>query len=148
MAMPCSANLGGADITGPKGSPTSGAKYEALCGLKLEKCEVTFKDERLIVDEGQGISLPQFISVTTDRTCRQRAILLPMLKSCYPSQYDKDFTITYRSDSGEKRSALLVFRPGYLLQGVEAYQSFQRDLQVWIGDVIRPIGPNIKVEGN
>ena len=145
-SSPCLADLGGADITGRNGSTSSGIKYEARCGLKLEKCEVSFKGERLIVDEGQGISLSQFISVTTDRTCRQRSILLPMFKSCYESQYDKDFIITYRASDGEKRSALIAFRPGYLLQGVDAYQSFERDLQIWIGDVLRPIGPSIQVQ--
>ena len=79
-----------------------------------------FKDKRLMVDEGQVISVPQFASVTTNRTCRQRSFLLPMFKSCYESQYDKDFIITYRADSGENRSVLIVFKPGCLLQGVEA----------------------------
>ena len=62
-ASPCLADLGGADITRENGSTTSGVKYEARCGLKLEKCDVSFKDQRLIVDEGQGILLSQFISV-------------------------------------------------------------------------------------
>lgn len=145
-ATPCLADLGGADITGPSGLTTNGAKYEARCGLNLEKCQVMFKDKQLMVDEGQGISVSQFVSVTTNRTCRQRSFLLPMFKSCYESQYDKDFIITYRADSGENRSALIAFRPGYLLQGVEAYQGFERDLQIWIGDVLRPIGPSIQVQ--
>ena len=84
-ATPCLADLGGADITGPSGLTTNGAKYEARCGLNLEKCQVMFKDKQLMVDEGQGISVSQFVSVTTNRTCRQRSFLLPMFKSCYES---------------------------------------------------------------
>jgi hypothetical protein len=54
-ASACLTDLGGADITGKNGSTTSGVKHEARCGLKLKKCDASFKDQRLIVDEGQGI---------------------------------------------------------------------------------------------
>ena len=141
------ADLGGADITGPSGETSSGQTYQAKCGQALDKCEVSFKNGKLMINNKGGIYSDQYISVVTARTCRQRSIALPWVKSCFHNQYDYDFTITYRSEIGEKRSALIAFRPGYFLQGMEAHSSFQRDLQIWIEDVLRPIGPSIKIEG-
>lgn len=141
------ADLGGADITGPSGDTSSGQTYQARCGQDANKCEVSFEDGKLMINNKGGIYSDQFISVVTARTCRQKSVLMPWVKSCYHSQYDYDFTITYLSSEGGKRSALIAFRPGYILQGLEAHSSFKRDLQVWIEDVLRPIGPSIRVEG-
>ena len=140
------ADLGGADITEQGGKNTTGASYSAKCGKKAVKCTVAFKDGRLVVDNGEGIQSSQLVNVVTGRTCRQKSIIMPWVKSCFTSQYDFDFTISYRSSDGSDKSALISFWPGYFHQGEEAYASFNRDLQIWMRQVLRPIGPSIEVE--
>ena len=49
------ADLGGADITGLSGDTTTGRTYKARCGADNQKCTVSFKDEKLIVNDGNGI---------------------------------------------------------------------------------------------
>ena len=137
-------DLGVADILGPD-SEGSGV-FKAKCGAKAKKCNVSFIDGRLTINNGRGITKDQFVNVVTARTCRQRSIALPMVRSCFQSQYDHDYTITYRDKDGGKRAALIAFRPGYFLGGELAHKSFYRELQIWIGDVLRPIGPSIEIE--
>ena len=57
------ADLGGADITGPSGDTTTGRTYKARCGADNQKCTVSFKDEKLIVNDGDGIYRDQFVDV-------------------------------------------------------------------------------------
>jgi len=139
------ADLGGADMTDQTGR-TTGESYSARCGKKAEKCTASFKDGRLIVDNGDGILGSQVINVVTSRTCRQVSIIMPWVKSCYASQYDYDFVISYRSSDGSDKTALIALRPGYFHQGEEAYDGFNRDLQIWLKQVLRPIGPSVEVE--
>jgi len=140
------ADLEGADITGPSGDTSTGQTCKARCGNSLKKCTVSFKDGKVMINDKGGIYSDQFISVVTARTCRQRAMLLPFVRSCFDNQYDCDFTFTYQSSDGGKKSALIAFRPGCLLQGMAAHAVLERDLQVWIEDVLRPIGPSIQIE--
>ena len=140
---PSEDDLGGADIFGDE--EYSADSFDAKCGKKLEKCVVSFKDERLSINNGRGITRSQFVNVVSGRTCRQRTLLFGVTTSCYKSQYDYDYTITYLTKEGKKRAALIAFRPGYLLGGVKGHERFYRELQVWLGDVLRPIGPSIKL---
>ena len=143
ILRPSEDDLGGADIFGDE--EYSADSFNAKCGKKLEKCVVSFKDGRLSINNGKGITRDQFVNIVSGRTCRQRSIALPMVKSCFASQYDYDYTITYKTKEGKKRAALIAFRPGYFHGGVEGHESFYRELQVWLGDVLRPIGPSIKL---
>lgn len=129
-------------------STSLGSKYKAKCGEELDKCEIHFEDDLLVINQTDTLKREQFTSVVIDRTCRQRSILLPFLRSCYSSQYDRDVTITYIGEKDKKKSALIVFRPGYFLQGDEAYSNFYRELQIWLEDVIRPVGASIKIIDN
>lgn len=141
------ADLGGADITGPSGETTTGRSYKARCGADKDKCTVSFKEGKLVVNDKGGIYRDQFINVVRNRVCTQRAILLPFLTSCFENQYDIAFTITYDNDEGSRRSALITFMPRYLSTGAtDRAREFERDLQVWIEDVLRPIGPSVRIE--
>ena len=141
------ADLGGADITGPSGQTTTGQSYMANCGIKKSKCEVAFTNEKLTVNGSEGIYRDQFVNVVKTRACTQRALLLPFVTSCFENQYDWDFTITYKASDGTQRSALISFMPRYLSTGAtDRAMSFERDLQVWMQDVLRPIGPSIEVQ--
>ena len=138
-------DLGGADILGPDQESIEEG-YKAQCGPKQKKCTVSFIDGRLTINKGKGITKDQFVNVVKSRTCRQKSIALPMVRSCYQSQYDHDYTITYKGKDGEKRAALIVFRPGYLLKNELAHDNFYKEFQIWIGDVLRPIGPSLEIE--
>jgi len=140
------ADLGGADITDKSGRNATGESYSARCGIKAVKCTVALREGRLVVDDGAGILSSQVVNVVTGRTCRQTSIIMPWVKSCYASQYDHDFTISYKATDGTEKSALIAFRPGYFHQGEEAYESFNRDLQIWMRQVLRPIGPSMEIE--
>ena len=141
------ADLDGADITGPKGQTTTGQTYEARCGIKKEKCTVSFKDEKLIINEGAGIYRDQFVSVVLTRECTQRALLMPWVTSCFQNQLDWDFTITYRASDSSQRTALISFMPRYFnTNPTDIARAFERDLQIWSENVLRPIGPSIQIE--
>lgn len=147
MPFPAQADLGGADITGPSGDTSTGRTYKARCGASKKSCKVSFKDEKLIVNNTGGIYRDQFINVIRKRECTQRALLLPFVTSCFQNQYDIAFTISYNNNEGKRRSALITFMPRYLSTGAtDRAREFERDLQVWAEDVMRPIGPSIKIE--
>lgn len=148
VAPNASADLGGADITGPSGDTTTGRTYKARCGAEKNKCKVSFKDGKLVVNDKGGIYRDQFVNVVRKRECTQRSIVLPFISSCFENQYDIAFTITYDNDEGSRRSALITFMPRYLATGAtDRAREFERDLQVWIEDVLRPIGPSIEIKG-
>jgi len=141
------ADLGGADITGPQGATSTGQIYKARCGLKKDECSVSLTDEKLVVNGTGGIYKKQLIGVKLTKECTQRSLLLPFITSCYPNQLDWDFTITYLSENGERRSALISFMPRYFSTGAtDRARGFERDLEVWMQDILRPIGPSIKIE--
>lgn len=147
-ASDAKADLGGADITGSSGDTTTGRSYKARCGGDKKKCIVSFEEEKLVVNGKGGIYRDQFINVTRTRACTQRALLLPFVTSCFENQYDIDFTITYNNNEGSRRSALISFMPRYLSTGAtDRAREFERDLQVWVEDVLRPIGPSIQIQG-
>ena len=71
---------------------------------------------------------------------------MPWVASCFQNQLDWAFTITYYDD-GDRRSALITFRPRYFATGAtDRAREFERDLQVWVEDVLRPIGPSIDTD--
>lgn len=119
---------------------------KARCGGDKKKCIVSFEEKKLVVDCKGGIYTDQFVNVTKTRACTQRALLLPFVTSCFENQYDIDFTITYNNNEGSRRSALISFIPRYLSIGAtDRAREFERDLQVWVEDVLRPIGPLIQI---
>ena len=140
------ADLGGADITGPSGQTTTGQSYAARCGLDKTDCTVSFAGEKLVVNGTGGIFRDQYINVVLKKACKQRALLMPFVTSCFENQYDWDFTITYRSSDGTTKAALISFMPRYLSTGAtDRAQDFERDLEIWAQKVLRPIGPSIEV---
>lgn len=121
------AHLGGADITGPSGVTTTGRSYEARCGAEKTKCTVSFKEEKLVVNDVGGIYRDQFKNVALKRESNQRALLLPWATSCFENQYDWAFTITYINEEGKTRSALITFMPRYLATGAtDRAREFER----------------------
>ena len=140
IALPVQAEgLGGADITGPQGGTTTGRIYDAWCGTDFKDCKVSFKNDRLSVDGSSGITRNQLVNVSMERVCRQKSLGGLGPPSCFKSQYNKEYVITYKSEKGQ-RSALISFRHE------PTYKSFNRDFQIWMGDVLRKVGPSLKIE--
>ena len=131
------ADLGGADITGKDGETTTGNIYEAWCGAEFKDCKVSFKNARLSVDGSSGITREQLENVSMERVCRQYTF---GIRDCFQSQYNKEYAITYKNSSGKNRTALISFRHE------PTYRSFNRDFQIWMGDLIRRVGPSLKIE--
>ena len=86
FASEAKADLGGADITGPSGETTTGRTYKARCGADIDKCTVSFKAGKLVVNDKGGIYRDQFVNLVRNRVCTQRAILMPFVTSCFENQ--------------------------------------------------------------
>tara|TARA_Y100000589_G_C26811587_1_gene490081 strand:+ start:61 stop:615 length:555 start_codon:yes stop_codon:yes gene_type:complete len=134
---PSNNDLGGADITGPYGGSTTGNVYAAWCGKDFIDCDVSFKDDRLSVNNGTGITREQLVRVTMERVCRIRTF---GIEDCIKSTKNKEYTITYKTDLDQERSALISFR------NEKTYKNFNRDFQIWMGEVLRDVGPSLKIE--
>ena len=141
LGMPVKADLAGADITGPTGGTTTGNQYDAWCGESRQDCKITFKNDRLVVGEGSGITKSQVEGVTKTHVCRHRSFgILECTSLDYTARlYDKEFLITYVSSGSDKRTALITFRN----QG--SSDKFERDLQIWMGSLLRGVGPSVKI---
>ena len=130
-------DLIGADITGPSGGTTTGNVYDAWCGKDYSECTVEFKDNRLSVNGGLGIKRSQMVNVIRERICRQYFL---GIKDCFESNYNKEYTITYKNKNEELRSAFIT------IKHEPTYEKFNRDFQIWLGDVLREIGPSLQIE--
>ena len=117
---------------------TSEKIHIARCGFDLEDCEIVFNDGEMIINEVFRISRRQFEGVVKSTECRQRSIALPILKSCFHSQYDRDFTIAYKDLNGLSNSTRVSFRPGYSADQ-SGWRNFQFDLQSWAGMAVTPL---------
>ncbi len=113
---------------------TSNTTHEARCGLDLNKCNVMFKNGNLVINDTFSIKRSQFQGVVKSTECRQRFILFPIIIGCIKSQFDNDFTISYVEKNGLIKSKQISFRPGYI-PNEGKWKRFQRDLQVWTGDL-------------
>ena len=142
LALPIAVNadLGGADITGQDGSTTTGRVYDAWCGSDFKDCKVSFKNDLLSVNKSSGITRNQLVNVTMARVCRQKSLGGFGPPSCFISQYNKEYSITYKNSENKERTALISFRHE------PTYKSFNRDFQIWMGDVLREVGPSLKIE--
>jgi hypothetical protein len=140
-AVPTKADLGDADITGPTGGTTTGNTFDGWCGEKRTDCKVTFSNERLVVDAGQGITKQQYRSVKKNHVCRYRSLGILDCSSWDGSAkfYDKEFLISYTASDGGERTALITFR------NQQVSDKFERDLEIWSQKVLRPIGPSIEI---
>jgi len=52
---------------------------------------------------------------------------------------DKRYRITYKSLMGQERVGIITFRD------VEAEMEFRDDLEIWMGEPLREVGPIIKI---
>ena len=62
-------DLRGADITRPYWGSATGNVYAAGRGKDFIDCDVSFKDDTLLVNNGTGITREKLIRVTMERVC-------------------------------------------------------------------------------
>lgn len=112
------ADLGSAEIEQYRQPPVmSGKVFDAKCGKKSKKCKIKFVGDRLIIDNGAGITASQLLDVKSEKVHTGNWI-----SSWHYHSYD----LKYVSDSGEEKVG--AFR--FYNDGVN--DSFKKDLQVWV----------------
>tara|TARA_Y100001968_G_C19139882_1_gene610906 strand:+ start:368 stop:607 length:240 start_codon:yes stop_codon:yes gene_type:complete len=77
------------------------------------------------------------VNVIRERICRQYFL---GIKDCFESNYNKEYTITYKNKNEELRSVFIT------IKHETTYEKFNRDFQIWWGDVLREIGPSLQIE--
>ena len=142
LALPTAvmADLGGADLPNAGSFSTSNKVYDAWCGefpitIKPPKgvdCKVQFKEGRLIVDNGKGVTTDQISDVKLEYRCKSNVFLT----SC-KSRRDKRYRFNYIDSKGTNKTALITFRHH------DTDQLFRTDLEVWLG---KPLKEGIEVE--
>jgi len=145
LSRPIYGNLGDADTTGGMHQRTSGKTYDAWCGIEYKDCKVRFKNDRLTVNSDEGILSDQVVSITKESLCRIQAGwgasgCQNTYGAVFTGLFNKEYTIEYNSEEGY-RSALITFRH----DGTD--KKFNRDLEIWIGEIMSPISSNIKKIG-
>ncbi len=127
------ADLGAAE-DGDDNNGLSGVVYQPWCGYKSNtKCNVKFENDRLIVNNGSGITASQLQSITVkwqkfynhnkdENNPEHGERCLYPIKSC-----QLHFRIQYKDTSGRIRNALIRFR--WILRS----QQFQDDIEEWSG---------------
>ena len=161
LALPTAlmADLGGADLPNSGSFSTSNKVYDAWCGQfeytfkppKGVDCKVQFKNGRLIVDDGNGITKDQIRKVKLELRCKDTFLL----SSCADGHRDKRYRINYvdskmswwsewlqnlRGKVVANKTALITFRDR------DTDEFFRNDFEVWLGFPIRKDGPTIKLE--
>ena len=155
-AMLCGAvqaDLGSAE-DGVGDNALSGTIYDAWCGNKSnEDCQVMFENDRLIVNNGSGITVEQVTSITInerlfvknrdpdnkggDHGLRCNDPGAP--NAYYRPSCQVHFWIEYNNSSGDKRNALIRFK-----NKDRAYQ-LQDDLEACSGIKFRERGPSVQI---
>ena len=126
--LPARADLDDADLSNKQSSTPSEKVYKAWCGVDQKDCKVKFRNGRMIVNEGSGITSAQVIEL--ERRIAYRAKLMNCTADRWREEHgQKEYAIKYRSDSVTK-SALITFVHS------PTDQKFKRDLQKWIGKTI------------
>ena len=147
------ADLGSAE-DGVGDKALSGTIYDAWCGNKSnEDCKVKFENDRLIVNNGNGITASQIEDITMNSRLfvdnrdpnnkggdhGARCIDHRGIESFYRPSCQVHFWIEYNDAYGETRNALVRFR-----NQARAYQ-FQEDIEAWSGIKFRERGPSVQI---
>ena len=142
-SSPVNADLGGADVSGGVGTAASSKVYDAWCGTEYNDCKVKFRDGRLIVNSGTGITSSQLVSVTKLSICRLHSAgnwgggCSNAYGTVFTGLFNNEYTIEYNSEDGY-RSALITFRDS------STDIKFNRDIETWMGEVMEPTSPQTK----
>ena len=143
-AVPARADLGAAE-SGPR-QELSGRKYEAWCGTKENiDCIVEFTDGRMIVDGGKGIGLDQLKRVLySEKLHKDMAGFGPKGAPCQwlgmgPKHCQVYFEFEYAALDGSTRWGTIRFMNRFISPG------FRADVEAWMGEPLRAIGPSVKL---
>jgi hypothetical protein len=126
-AFPALADLGAAEV----GSNPS--IFEAFCAKRGNKCTVTFADQKMTVNNGEGVSRDQIIRIWEERELRGFWDRTP------GDYYHPVYFVTYKKASGEDATGKFLFI------NAEAGSRFWSALNIFMGPERRPVGPSIKL---
>jgi len=144
FSFPLKAELDNADLDKSKVQKNSNEIYSGWCGKfdytfsgpKEEeiKCNVQFKGERLIVNNGKGIKNNQISSIKIENRCKAVFIF----GSCgRRNKEDKRYIISYISSKGSLKTAMISFRNN------QENERFREDIEIWMGKSFGGVGPTI-----
>ena len=123
---PARADLGAADTA----IGGSNRIYDALCGKNEKDCRVAFKNDRLIVDNGDGIGLSQLIGLTYEKI---------HTGDWLSTWHFHEYRVRYRAENGATSVGIIRFKN----DGTS--DDFKRDFQDWTGEPLRIVGPSVKL---
>ena len=72
-----------------------------------------------------------------ERVCRIRIF---GIEDWIKSTKNNEYAITYKKYLDQERSVLISFR------NKKTYKNFKRDFQIWKGEVLRDVGPSLKIQ--
>ena len=133
------ADLGEADLENNE-SFVSSEVHNAYCKVSGNKCTITFVDGKMKVDNSSGIHSSQIISINREPVPTNKPCFLCSEKEKFRQGSD-EFLITYTREDGSKARAKFLFTPGN-----GGGDKLKRDIEHWLGQKLRKIGPSIKLE--
>lgn len=148
-AIPAKADLGAADSNSNK--DLSGKSHKAFCGNseKNVNCTITFEDNRLKVDDSDGILssqirevlfIPGKVTKTTKLLFSSTALKGDRCGTVGIRSYCQLFyEINYQSSSGESKWVTIRF------SNKNSSASFRSDIEAWSGLPLRLIDANVKI---
>ena len=113
-------------------SASTEAEFRPWCGKRKNDSKVKFTNDRMIVDDGDGISREQFKRFNCSGEWRQLGL----------SGWDHwEYTcqVFYNENSQAQFGTFIFINEG-------AYRGFVRALKGFCGSECRPIGPSYKIE--
>jgi hypothetical protein len=119
---------------GPAEAEMKTTSFQAWCGKRKNNCTVSFEEDRLVVNNKDGISRSQILRIWSDKEMRDFRDRNPM------SYYQDVYYVTYKKSDGSDGTGRFIF----LNHQVSA--QFWNQLQVFLGPGRREVGPSIKVE--
>ena len=114
--------------------------HNAYCKVSGNKCTITFVDGKMKVDNSSGIHSSQIISINREPVPTNKPCFLCSEKEKFRQGSD-EFLITYTREDGSKARAKFLFTPGN-----GGGDKLKRDIEHWLGQKLRKIGPSIKLE--
>ena len=91
------------DITGQDGSTTTGRVYDAWCGSDFKDCKVSFKND--LLTKKSSYYKKSVTYVTMERFAGKK---FGLVSSCFKSQYNKEYSITYKNSENKERTLYYI----------------------------------------
>lgn len=126
--LPAQADLDDANMSNIESRTPSEKVYEAWCGVNQNDCKVKFRNGRMIVNNGSGITSNQVLELERRLACRAK------IMDCSSDRF--------REENSQKNIYSNIYQSQERLKGTDYIRAYvnrskiQRDLQKWIGKTI------------